>query len=135
MNKIKGTKTEANLQKAFANESMAHLRYSLYEEVAKKEGHESAAKFFAEAKLEERGHASLWFKLLNGGEVPKTKTNLENQIEAENEEWSDNENSYETMAKVAREEGFEDIAAHFLEVANDEEDHEGHLHEILKQIK
>ena len=134
MKELKGTKTYENLLNSFAGESMAHLRYSLYEEVAKREGHEEAAKFFARAKEEEKGHASLWFKLLNGGSVPNTEINIKNQIQAEHDEWEDQEGSYEHMAKIAREEGFEEIAKHFEEVAQDEEGHEGNLHELLETL-
>ena len=132
---LKGSKTEENLLKSFAGESMAHLRYSLYEEVAKQEGHADAEKFFAQAKQEERGHAKLWYSLLNGGKVPSTVTNLEYQIQKENDEWTDKENSYEHYAKIAREEGFEEIAKHFEHVAGDEEEHEDHLQELLDDIK
>lgn len=132
---FKGSKTEENLLKSFAGESMAHLRYSLFEEVAKKEGHEDAAEFFAEAKVEERGHAKLWYSLLNGGKVPSTKENLAYQIQKENDEWTDKENSYEHFAKIAREEGFEEIAKHFEHVASDEEGHENHLHKIFKDLE
>jgi rubrerythrin len=135
MKNFKETKTYENLFNSFAGESMAHMRYHLYEEMAKKEGHEKAAKFFAQAKEEEKGHASLWFKLLNGGEVPNTLVNLKNQIQAEHEEWEDEEGSYEHMAKVAREEGYPEIAKHFEHVAGDEEGHEGELHKILDELK
>jgi rubrerythrin len=134
MKNFKKSKTYKNLEKSFAGESMAHLRYSLYEKVAREEGHKKAAEFFAEAKDEEKGHATLWFKLMNGGALPKTKENIKNQIEAENEEWTDNENSYETYAKIAREEGYEEIAKHFEEVASEEEGHEDHLHTLVKSI-
>ncbi len=135
MEKLKGTKTEENLLKSFAGESMAHLRYGLFEEVAKKEGYEKIADFFARAKAEERGHAKLWYSLLNGGKVPTTKENINYQIQKENEEWTDQENSYEFYAKVARKEGFEEIAKHFEAVAGDEEEHEDHLHDLLKLLK
>lgn len=135
MKDLKGTKTEQNLLNSFAGESMAHLRYAMFEEVARKEGHAEAAKFFSEAKNEEAGHAKLWYSLLNGGKVPTTKVNIDYQIQKENEEWTDVENSYEHMAKVAKEEGFEDIAKHFEEVASEEEDHESHLHDLLKTLK
>lgn len=132
---LKESKTEQNLFKSFAGESMAHLRYSLYEEVAKKEGNTVAAEFFAKAKEEEQGHARLWYSLLNGGTLPTTKENIEYQIQRENDEWTDKENSYEHYAKIAREEGYEEIAKHFEAVANDEEGHEEHLHKLLKTIK
>jgi len=135
MKDFKNSKTYENLLKAFAGESMAHMRYHLYEEVAKQEGKGRASKFFKEAKEEEKGHATLWFKLLNGGEVPTTKVNLQNQIQAENDEWEDQEGSYEHMAKIAREEGFLDIAKHFEHVASDEEGHESELHKIFDELK
>ena len=110
---------------------MAHLRYSLFEEVAHKEGFTKAAEFFSEAKQEEKGHAKLWYSLLNGGQVPTTKENLEYQIQKENEEWTDKENSYTYMAEIAEKEGFADIAKHFRAVASEEEAHEDHLSELL----
>ena len=135
MKDFKNSKTYENLLKSFAGESMAHMRYNLYEEMAKKEGYVKAAEFFNEASMEEKGHATLWFKLLNGGEVPTTEVNLKNQIQAENDEWEDKEGSYEYMAKVAIEEGYPEIAKHFEHVASDEEDHEGELHKILNELK
>lgn len=132
---FKGSKTEQNLFKSFAGESMAHLRYSLFEEVAKAEGNKEAQDFFAKAKLEERGHAKLWYSLLNGGKVPTTKENIEYQIQREHDEWTDQENSYEHYAKVAEEEGYPEIAKFFKHVANDEEGHEDHLQDLLKTIK
>lgn len=129
MKSIKGTKTEQNLLKAFANESMAHLRYGLFEEQAKKEGFKEAAAFFKEAKEEERGHAKLWFELLNGGELADTASNIAQAIENENDEWTD---SYEKMAEDAQAEGFAEIAAHFKEVASEEEGHEGELHKLVE---
>lgn len=132
---LKGSKTEQNLLKSFAGESMAHLRYSLYEEEAKREGHTEAAEFFAKAKQEEKGHAKLWYSLINGGQVPSTKENLEYQIARENDEWTDKENSYEHYSKIAEEEGFHEIAERFQAVASDEEEHEDHLQGLLDNLK
>lgn len=132
MKNIKGTKTEENLLKAFANESMAHLRYGIFEEKANEEGFAEAAAFFKEAKDEEQGHAKLWFTLLNGGQLQNTASNIEQAIQNENDEWTD---SYEKMAQDAMEEGFEEIAAHFKKVASEEEGHESELHKLLENVK
>ena len=131
MNNLKGTKTEQNLLKAFANESMASLKYEIFEEKAKQEGVKEATDFFKEAKMEERGHAKIWFELLNG-KIPSTENNIEQAIQSENDEWTD---SYENMAQVAEKEGFTDIAEQFRKVAKEEEGHEGELHTVLNKIK
>jgi rubrerythrin len=125
------TKTYKNLQDAFSGESQASMRYAIFAAKAKEEGHKELEEFFLEASQEEKGHATLWYGLFNGGSVPTSKENVEKAIQHENEEWTD---SYEVMAKVAREEGFEDIAKHFDQVASEEEGHEGHLHDFLKNL-
>ena len=135
MKDFKQSKTYKNLEELFAKESMAHLRYCLYEEAAIEEGYEKAAEFFAKAKLEEKGRATLWFKLMNGGELPNTRINIKNQIEAENQEWLESENSYQIMLQVAKQESYEDIAKHFSQVAREEECHKDSLNNIIKNIK
>ena len=107
---LKGTKTEANLQAAFAGESQARNKYTYYASKARKDGYEQIAAIFEETANNEKEHAKMWFKELNGGNIPDTLTNLNDAANGENYEWTD---MYEEFAKTAREEGFEDIAKKF----------------------
>ena len=100
MKELKGTKTEANLQIAFAGESQARNKYSYYASKAKKDGYVQIAAIFEETANNEKEHAKMWFKLLHGGAVPSTEENLLDAAEGENYEWTD---MYATMAKEARE--------------------------------
>ena len=106
MAELKGTRTEANLQTAFAGESMARNKYTFFASKAKKDGYVQIAKIFEETAANEKEHAKIWFKLLNGG-IDDTAANLKAAAEGENYEWTD---MYATFAKEAREEGFDHIA-------------------------
>ena len=106
MANLKGSKTEANLQTAFAGESMARNKYTYFASKARKDGYVQIAKIFEETANNEKEHAKIWFKLLNGG-IDDTAANLKAAAEGENYEWTD---MYATFAKEAREEGFDDIA-------------------------
>lgn len=128
----KGTKTEKNLQKAFAGESMARNKYTYFASKAKKEGYEQIAAIFEETAANEKEHAKLWFKALNGGEVPSTVENLIAAAAGENEEWT---KMYKKMAKEAREEGYEAIARQMEGVAAIEKRHQERYEELLKQLK
>ena len=108
---IKGTQTEKNLQTAFAGESQARNKYTYYASQAKKEGYEQIAAIFLETADNEKEHAKMWYKLLNGG-VGTTAENLKAAADGENFEWTD---MYDGFAKTAREEGFEYIAKLFEE--------------------
>jgi len=121
MSNLKGTKTEANLMTAFAGESQARNKYTYYASKAKKEGYEQIAAIFTETANNEKEHAKIWFKLLHDGAVPDTLTNLADAAAGENYEWTD---MYATMAKEAREEGFEKIAILFDMVGKIEKEHE-----------
>ena len=121
MSNLKGTKTEANLMTAFAGESQARNKYTYYASKAKKEGYEQIAAIFTETANNEKEHAKIWFKLLHDGAVPDTLTNLADAAAGENYEWTD---MYATMAKEAREEGFEKIAILFEMVGKIEKEHE-----------
>ena len=114
MKDLKGTKTEANLQTAFAGESMARNKYTYYASKAKKDGYVQIGKLFEETANNEKEHAKIWFKLLHGGEMPDTATNLLDAAEGENYEWTD---MYATFAKEAKEEGFDELAYKFAAVA------------------
>ena len=104
---LKGSKTEQNLMTAFAGESQARNKYTYFASKAKKEGYEQIAAIFQETADNEKEHAKMWFKLLNGGDIPTTVENLKAAAEGENYEWTD---MYDKMAKEAKEEGFDKIA-------------------------
>ena len=110
---LKGSKTEANLQTAFAGESQARNKYTYFASKAKKDGYEQIAAIFQETADNEKEHAKLWYKLLNGG-IGTTAENLKAAAEGENYEWTD---MYAGFAKTAREEGFDHIAFLFEKVA------------------
>ena len=111
---LKGTKTEANLQAAFAGESQARNKYTYFASKAKKDGYVQIAAIFEETANNEKEHAKLWYKLLNGGSIGSTVENLKEAAGGENYEWTD---MYDNFAKEAREEGFEEIARLFEGVA------------------
>ena len=129
---LKGSKTEENLLKAFAGESQARNKYTYYASKAKKDGYEQIAAIFEETANNEKEHAKLWFKLLNGGEIPSTIDNLAAAAEGENFEWTD---MYERMAKEAKEEGFDRIAYLFTEVGKIEKEHEERYKKLLENVK
>ena len=110
---LKGTKTEANLKAAFAGESQARNKYTYFASKAKKDGYVQIASIFEETANNEKEHAKMWYKLLNGG-ISSTIDNLKDAAEGENFEWTD---MYAGFAKDAREEGFEEIAKLFEGVA------------------
>ena len=130
--KLKGSKTEQNLMVAFAGESQARNKYNFFASKARKDGFEQIAAIFEETANNEKEHAKLWFKELNGGEVPSTEENLLAAAEGENYEWTD---MYDTFAKIAEEEGFTAIAAKFRAVATIEKEHEKRYRKLLKNIK
>ncbi|MDR1320038.1 MAG: rubrerythrin family protein [Gracilibacteraceae bacterium] len=129
---LKGSKTEANLQTAFAGESQARNKYTYYASKAKKEGYEQIAALFTETADNEKEHAELWFKLLHEGAVPDTAANLKDAAAGENYEWTD---MYAGFAKIAKEEGFTKIAAMFEGVAKVEKEHEERYLALLKNIE
>ena len=132
MPELKGTRTEANLMEAFAGESQARNKYTYYASQAKKDGYNQIADLFEEKAENEKEHAKMWFKLLHGGAVPKTPENLKDAADGENFEWTD---MYARMAKEAREEGFEEIAAAFEGVAAIEKEHEERYRRLLANIE
>ena len=129
---FKGSKTERNLEIAFAGESQARNKYTYFASQAKKEGYEQIAAIFLETADNEKEHAKLWFKYLHGGKVPTTAENLLAAAEGENYEWTD---MYAKMAEEAREEGFLEIAARFELVAKIEKAHEERYRALLKNVK
>ena len=129
---LKGSKTEQNLMTAFAGESQATNKYTYWAGKAKKEGFEQIAAIFTETAGNEREHAKLWFKLLEGGAIKSTEENLKAAAEGENYEWTD---MYATMAKEAKEEGFDHIAFLFEGVAAIEKRHEERYKALLANVK
>lgn len=132
MKELKGTKTEKNLQAAFAGESMARNKYSYFASQAKKDGYVQISAIFEETAGNEKEHAKMWYKYLNGGKVSDTMTNLADAAAGENYEWTD---MYATFAKEAKEEGFDEIAAKFSMVAEVEKAHEARYRKLLKNIE
>jgi rubrerythrin len=130
MSNIKGTKTEANLKTAFSGESQAFTKYSYFASQAKKDGYVQISNIFTETAGNEKEHAKLWFKLLEG--IGTTASNLKDAAAGENYEWTD---MYATFAKEAREEGFEEIAAMFDGVAAVEKAHEQRYLKLLENIE
>ena len=128
---LKGSKTEQNLMTAFAGESQARNKYTYFASKARKDGYEQIAAIFEETANNEKEHAKIWFKLLNGGEISDTIQNLEAAAEGENYEWTD---MYKEFAEVAREEGFTKIANLFEGVAKIEKEHEERYRKLLKNI-
>ena len=127
---LKGTKTEKNLQAAFAGESQARNKYTYFASVAKKEGYEQISALFQKTADNEKEHAKMWFKLL--GELGNTAENLAAAAAGENYEWTD---MYATFAKEAEEEGFADIAEKFRAVAVIEKSHEERYRALLNNVE
>ena len=130
MSKYTGTKTEANLQAAFAGESQARNKYTYFASVARKEGFEQIAAIFQATADNEKEHAKLWFKELEG--IGDTAANLETAAAGENFEWTD---MYEAFAKTAEEEGFTALAKRFRMVAAIEKRHEERYRALLHNIE
>jgi len=139
---VKGTRTEKNLLAVFAGESQARNRYTFFASVARKEGYEQIANIFIETAGNEKEHAEVFFKYLEGGDVEivaaypagivrDTKTNLEAAADGEKLEWS---RIYTDMEKVAKEEGFGDIATSFKEIAEVEEFHEKRYRKLARNV-
>ena len=129
---LKGSKTEANLQAAFAGESQARNKYTYFASKARKEGYNQIADIFEETANNEKEHAKIWYKLLHDGEVADTMTNLKDAADGENYEWTD---MYDNFAKEAREEGFTKIAVLFEMVAKIEKEHEARYRKLLQNIE
>ena len=128
---LKGSRTEANLMTAFAGESQARNKYTYYASKAKKDGYVQIAQIFEETANNEKEHAKIWFKLLHDGGIPTTVENLKDAAEGENYEWTE---MYAEFAQVAKEEGFDHIAALFEMVAKIEKEHEERYKKLLANI-
>ena len=129
---LKGSQTEKNLMEAFAGESQARNKYTFFASKAKKEGYEQIAAIFQETADNEKEHAKLWYKLLQGGEVGSTVENLKAAAQGENFEWTD---MYDRFAKTAKEEGFDRIAYLFEAVGKIEKEHEERYLKLLENIE
>lgn len=129
--KYAGTQTEKNLEIAFAGESQARNKYTYFASKAKKDGYEQISAIFLETADNEKEHAKMWYKELHGGAVEDTETNLEAAADGENYEWTD---MYKGFAETAREEGFDELAEKFEEVAKIEKSHEERYRKLLKNI-
>ena len=132
MKDLKGTKTEKNLQEAFAGESKARNKYTYYASKARKDGYEQIAALFEETAQNEKEHAKLWFKYLEGGDIKDTLSNLNDAAAGENYEWTD---MYARMAKEADEEGFKEIAAKMRMVGAIEKHHEERYRKLVGNIE
>ena len=131
MANLKGSRTEANLMAAFAGESQARNKYTYYASKAKKDGYEQIAEIFTETANNEKEHAKIWFKLLHDG-IADTLTNLKDAAAGENYEWTE---MYAEFAKVAKEEGFDDISALFTAVGKIEKEHEERYNALAKNVE
>ena len=132
MKELKGTKTEKNLMEAFAGESQARNKYTYFASRAKKDGYEQIAALFEETANNEKEHAKMWFKYLEGGAIKDTMSNLKAAAEGENYEWTD---MYDRMAQEAEGEGFAEIAAKMRGVAAIEKHHEERYRKLLQNIE
>jgi len=129
MKDLRGTKTEANLLAAFAGESQARGKYFYFAAKAREEGHDAAAHYFEKTAVNEQEHAKIWFKFLGG--IGTTKENLQAAIDGENAE---NTEMYPAFAKIAQEEGFDEIAQLFIKVAAIEKTHEEAYKQLLDKL-
>ena len=129
---LKGSQTEKNLMAAFSGESEARNKYTYFASKARKEGYEQIAAIFEETALNEKEHAKIWFKLLNGGEIPSTLENLNAAAAGENYEWTD---MYDGFAKTAKEEGFDRIAYLFEAVGKIEKEHEARYKKLIENLQ
>lgn len=131
MPNIKGTKTEANLLAAFSGESEARNKYTYFASQARKDGYEQIAAIFEETASNEKEHAKMWYKLLQGG-IGDTLSNLRDAAAGENYEWTD---MYANFAKDAHAEGFHEIAALFEGVAKVEKEHEQRYRKLIENLE
>ena len=128
---LKGSQTEKNLMTAFAGESQARNKYTYYASQAKKDGYEQIAAIFEETAANEKAHAKMWFKELHDGKVPSTIDNLKDAANGENYEWTE---MYEEFARIAKEEGFNQIAYLFEQVGQIEKHHEERFLKLIDNI-
>ena len=128
----KGSKPERNLKEAFAGESQARNKYTYFASKARKDGYEQIAAIFEETAGNEKEHAKMWFKYLEGGEIKSTLENLEAAANGENYEWTD---MYDRMAREADDEGFTEIARKFRMVGAIEKAHEERYKKLIENVE
>ena len=126
-----GTKTEKNLKEAYCGESKARNNYTFFAQQARKEGYEQIAKIFEETADNEKEHAKIWLKLLNKGDIAKTRENLKTAADTENYEWED---MYARFSSEAKEEGFTEIAFLFDRIRNIEKMHMTRYKKLLENL-
>lgn len=129
---LKGTKTEKNLEEAFCGESKARNKYTFFAHKARKEGYIHIADIFDETADNEKEHGKIWLKLLNGGDIPDTLTNLHTAASTENYEWQD---MYARFAQEAKEEGFDKIAFLFETIRSIEKRHMTRYNKLAQELK
>lgn len=132
MPKLEGSKTQKNLKTALEGEALAHMKYEYYASQAKKDGYVQIQDIFLESSKNEKEHGKVWFKLLNGGEIKDTLTNLKEAVEVEKYEWSA---MYKNFAATAREEGFDEIADLFELTSQIEKEHERRYNVLIHNIE
>lgn len=132
MKELKGTRTEKNLREAFSGESEARNKYTYFASKARKDGYVQIAQIFEETASNEKEHAKIWFKYLEGGDLKDTAVNLLSAAEGEHFEWTD---MYDRMAREAREEGFDEIADKFEMVGAIEKTHEERYRKLLQNVE
>ncbi len=132
MNNLKGTKTEGNIYAAFAGESQAFMKYTLFAEQAKKDGYIKAEQNFTKTAENEKAHAEIWLKHIHNNLMPNTEQNLQDASNGEHFEWTD---MYKRFAEEAREEGFNEIAVQFEGIIEIEKSHEQEFSKILVEIQ
>ena len=129
---LKGSRTEANLYSAFAGESQAMTKYRIFAEKARKEGYEGIASIFEETARNEQAHAAIWLRYIHGGNLRDTEANLSDAQQGEHFEWT---SMYADYAKIAKEEGFDEIARRFELVGGVEKRHDSRYQKYLDEIK
>ena len=128
---LKGSRTEANLYSAFAGESQAMVKYRIFSEKAKQEGYEGIAEIFQETSQNEQAHAAIWLRYIHGGNLKDTASNLSDAQQGEHFEWT---SMYADYAKIAKEEGFDEIARRFEMAGNIEKRHDGRYQKYLDEV-
>jgi len=128
---LKGSRTEANLYSAFAGESQAMVKYRIFSEKAKEEGYQGIAEIFQETSMNEQAHAAVWLRYIHGGNIRDTASNLSDAQQGEHFEWT---SMYADYAKIAKEEGFDEIARRFELVGSIEKWHDGRYQKYLDEV-
>ncbi len=132
MSNLKGSRTEKNLYAAFAGESQAFMKYTLFAEQAKQDGYEKIEQEFTSIAKNEKAHAEMWLKEIHGGNLPKTLMNLQDSANGEHFEWSE---MYAEFADVAKEEGFVDIERMYRGIIGVEQGHNNRFNKLISELQ